>query len=197
MKEMHSGIYLIENKINGKKYIGQSIKIEKRWAKEKFGQTNEYLYQAFKKYGIENFSFIILEEIDKNNKELMNEREKFYISKYKTTDRNFGYNLTEGGDGSLGYKLTPEQCRSVSLALKGHSISEETKQKIRESNSGEKSAWYGRKHKKESKEKIRNSLIGHSVSEATREKLRNANLGRKASEETKQKMSESRKGEKN
>ena len=63
------GIYKIENLINGKKYIGQSIDIETRWAEHK--RINERsletikqkypLYLAFKKYGLENFSFEVLE----------------------------------------------------------------------------------------------------------------------------------------
>lgn len=56
-------IYKIENKLNGKKYIGQTIKsLEKRFSQHKNNYTKSYfsqlaLYQAFQKYGIDNFSF--------------------------------------------------------------------------------------------------------------------------------------------
>ena len=58
------GIYKITNKINQKCYIGQSIHIEKRWKEHvNLAQTGEtLLYKAFRKYGIENFIFEIIEE---------------------------------------------------------------------------------------------------------------------------------------
>ena len=63
------GIYKITNKINGKCYIGQSINIKQRWKghrKDAFwlnGPDYQYpLYKAIRKYGIENFSFEVIEE---------------------------------------------------------------------------------------------------------------------------------------
>lgn len=63
------GIYKITNKINGNSYIGQSIDIENRWYKHewasKSSKSREYNYsihKAMRKYGIENFSFEIIEE---------------------------------------------------------------------------------------------------------------------------------------
>lgn len=94
------GIYKITNLINGHCYIGQSRNIEDRWAKEKHRafnpNTEEYKTtrsQAFRKYGLENFSFEIL-EICKISE--LNKKEKFYINKY---DSYFnGYNETTGGN---------------------------------------------------------------------------------------------------
>ena len=74
------GIYMITNKINNKKYIGQSIRIETRWREHKNSylrnDKNTHLYNAMKKYGLENFDFIILEE---RKKEELNNREKYWI----------------------------------------------------------------------------------------------------------------------
>lgn len=62
------GIYKITNNINGKVYIGQSIDINKRWKEHKYRsqipnkEYDKYLYRAFRKYGLENFTFEILEE---------------------------------------------------------------------------------------------------------------------------------------
>lgn len=102
------GIYKIENLINGKKYIGQSIDIETRWAEHK--RINERsletikqkypLYLAFKKYGLENFSFEVLEIC---SKEKLDEREKYYIDYYNSyidNENSMGYNLTRGGNGN-------------------------------------------------------------------------------------------------
>ena len=101
------GIYQIKNKINGKSYIGQSYNIYNRWKQHKRvindgsnSVMKEYpFYQALKKYGIENFDFIILEECPA---EQLNEREKFWIMKLNTyinAENSQGYNLTVGGDG--------------------------------------------------------------------------------------------------
>lgn len=96
-----SGIYCIENKITNKKYIGKSVNIIKRWEDHKRllnrnRHENTYLQHAWNKYGSENFDFYILEECDNS---LLNNKEKMYICKYDTTNRNCGYNRTLGGTG--------------------------------------------------------------------------------------------------
>lgn len=96
------GIYKITNKINGKAYIGKSSNIEKRWQYHLNNYTsnreyNKTLYKAFRKYGINNFSFEVLEELSDKYDEQANEREQYWIKYYNTFD--FGYNMTEGGDG--------------------------------------------------------------------------------------------------
>ena len=95
------GIYKITNKINGKAYIGKSSDIEKRWQYHLNNYTsnreyNKTLYRAFRKYGINNFSFEVLEELSDKYDEQSNEREQYWIKYYNTFD--FGYNMTEGGD---------------------------------------------------------------------------------------------------
>lgn len=93
-------IYKITNQINGKIYIGQTIGIlSKRWREHCFEANNGvktyYLYQAMRKYGIENFS---IEQIEQCSNELLNEREIFWIDKYNS--RKEGYNLAPGGNGA-------------------------------------------------------------------------------------------------
>ena len=72
------GIYKIENLINGKIYVGQSNNIERRFSQHKspYEQkrfSDKPLYKAFQKYGIENFSFSVIEEC---TVEQLNEKEK-------------------------------------------------------------------------------------------------------------------------
>lgn len=107
------GIYKITNNINQHCYVGQSIHIEERWEEHK----NEYnwkrearkpLYIAFQKYGLENFTFEILEECEP---ELLNVREQYWISYYNSYGA--GYNMTSGGEGNYGdnhpgHKLTKQ-----------------------------------------------------------------------------------------
>ncbi len=94
------GIYKITNKINGNAYIGLSVDIKTRWRKHKsnylnpdYKEYNKTLYRAFRKYGIENFQFEILEECLEN--ELSN-KEIYWISYYDTYAN--GYNETPGGE---------------------------------------------------------------------------------------------------
>ena len=68
-KIMTCGIYKIENKINGKSYIGQSANIERRWKDHKthYKINDEPLYNEMKLYGIENFEWSVIEECDEEN----------------------------------------------------------------------------------------------------------------------------------
>lgn len=102
------GIYKIENLINGNKYIGQSNNITKRWNAEKRTAFNEQdpryeypLSRALRKYGIENFSFEIIEECPE---EKLNERERYWVAFYDTFYN--GYNQTLGGDSP---KVQPKE----------------------------------------------------------------------------------------
>lgn len=97
---MSIGIYKITNKINNNAYIGLSVNIEKRWKNHIERSTSNFdkeydkvLYKAFRKYGIENFSFEILEECPL---EELKEKEIYWISFYDTY--HHGYNATPGGD---------------------------------------------------------------------------------------------------
>lgn len=94
------GIYKIENKINGHCYIGQSIDIERRWKDEirrAFCPTSHYynypLSRAFRKYGVDNFSFEVLCECQPTD---LNQLEENYIQVYNSYFN--GYNQTMGGD---------------------------------------------------------------------------------------------------
>lgn len=95
------GIYAIKNKIDGKMYIGKSINISTRFSTHKYQlkqenrkkDCNRYLFNAVKKYGIDNFEFVILFETKELDEKLLVEKEFYYINLYKTTNPNFGYNL--------------------------------------------------------------------------------------------------------
>lgn len=92
------GIYQIENKINGKKYIGQSIEIENRWKKHLNAKDNFLIHKAIKKYGKENFNFSIIEEC---NLLELDDKENYWINFYNTLVPN-GYNMIKGGSNGVG-----------------------------------------------------------------------------------------------
>ena len=107
-------IYCFINKITGKRYIGQTNNIEKRkrgHKSESFNpKANGYnlpFHCAIRKYGWENFDFVILEEIDDSfGREYLNEREIYFISYYQSLINQNGYNYTEGGAGCAKPKLS-------------------------------------------------------------------------------------------
>lgn len=91
------GIYCIENLINGKKYIGQSIDIYSRWTNHKNelnrgAHINEKLQNGWNKYGPNNFKFYILRQVDIDDLDLF---EKYYIELYDSYVN--GYNKDFGG----------------------------------------------------------------------------------------------------
>ena len=105
-KNDYSGIYKIENLVNGKIYIGQSVHIRQRWSEHKKElrhnrHKNKYLQRAWNKYGEENFKHEILELC---SVEELDSREQYYINLYRTLDENNGYNLISNEKG----------CRQVS-----------------------------------------------------------------------------------
>ena len=106
-------IYLITNKINDKKYVGQTSRsYQHRWYEHIYKSYNDKnlraVNQAIKKYGENNFTFEILEECA--NEEL-NEKEKFYIILYQSYITEKGYNLTFGGEGNV--RVDREQVKQL------------------------------------------------------------------------------------
>ena len=105
---MSKGIYKITNNINNKCYIGKSSNIEKRFQYHQMRYNDKkdwdkLLYKAFRKYGLNNFSFEIIEEIEEDYDKKSDEREKYWINYYKCycKDINKGYNETRGGEGGV------------------------------------------------------------------------------------------------
>lgn len=112
-----TGIYLIKNQVNHKVYIGQSKNIEQRWRAHRSRPFNPHspdyekpLYRSMRKYGLENFSFQVLEECLIEN---LNEKEIYWISHFNATNPLFGYNLTEGGTTSVPVKLSEKECNQI------------------------------------------------------------------------------------
>lgn len=86
---------------NGKKYVGQTIHTINERAKQGEGYINSpAVYNAIKKYGWNN---LIIEIFPCQSKEEMNNLERYYIDLYNTTNPQYGYNLTIGGEGYTQY----------------------------------------------------------------------------------------------
>lgn len=87
------GIYMYENKLNHKKYIGQSTNIERRkWEHLKWPSRYSRFDNELQVIGEKGFDFSILEECSVDQ---LDEREKYWIKYYNSQQE--GYNLTGGG----------------------------------------------------------------------------------------------------
>lgn len=120
---MNGIIYKITNKINGKSYIGQTVKpIEKRYKRHIHDAKvdNYALHRAISKYGVENFEIETLETV---SREKLDEREIYWIKKFNThifAENSCGYNMTTGGDSMPGLirKLTPHNVEDIREKIK-------------------------------------------------------------------------------
>lgn len=109
---MYGNIYKITNQINNKVYIGKTLKtIEERFLEHirdssRSCEEKRPLYNAFKKYGINNFTISLIEKVELDQ---LSSREQYWIKKYNSYSN--GYNATIGGDGKqlYDYSLIVEQ----------------------------------------------------------------------------------------
>lgn len=163
------GIYMIRNKSNGKIWIGQAKNTKIRWRVHKRdfkrNKNSPHLQNAWNEYGEDAFEFVVLEQCE-CKKEVLCEREQYWLDFYQSYDHELGYNIAKIAGSCLGVKR-----------------SEETKEKIRQLH-------LGRKASQETKEKLRSRII----SEETREKLSIAAGGKKRPPWVKQKIKENHKG---
>lgn len=115
-----TGIYVITNTVNGKKYIGQSVNISQRWRahRTRYQTENSYLYRAMRKYGLDSFTFEIIAECEEKD---LNDLEQYWISVYQSNNPDFGYNLTAGGDApaEVNFKISDEEVLQIYDLLRG------------------------------------------------------------------------------
>lgn len=158
-------IYKITNQINSKIYIGQD-----KHNNPNYLGSGKILHLAFKKYGTENFIKEIIEECE--SKEHLDERERYWINFYKSTDRNIGYNIALGGKGGDTISNHPDR----DLIRQKHS------EWMQENNPTR-----GRKKSEDEIERWKDSFIGKYTGENS------PNFGKKHNDDSKIKMSEARK----
>jgi group I intron endonuclease len=154
-----TGIYCITNKVNNKKYIGQTrhMQARKRYHFNVLGygyHHNHHLQNAYKTYGKDNFVFTIVELVDDGiSQSDLDAIEVDYIQAAYTANQEYGYNIEIGG--RAGRKIDPNKTNK-SGAKKGHPVSELTKERISAANKGR---IYG-PHSEESNAKRAASLKG-------------------------------------
>lgn len=172
-------IYKYENKINHKKYIGQTKNFTRRQYEHLrssiLGYDNFTFHKAIKKYGIENFDVEIVCYC--NSKEELNEKEIYYIDYYKSFISDGGYNLTRGGDGLIGFIQSNLQRKKTSERLMGNKYSVgyiatiEQRRKISEAHKGKKKPQCGWVHTEEQKKQMSIKMKERGFTKEHREKI--------------------------
>lgn len=122
LKHNFSGIYCIKCISNNKIYVGKSINIFKRMREHIYRlnsdndpDENTYLFNAWKKHGIHNFEYSILENVS-NDETLLSERELYWIHHLNSLNRNIGYNLRS--DSNSKCIVHQETRDKISIRLK-------------------------------------------------------------------------------
>ena len=166
---MTVGIYVITNKINGKRYIGSSAYVEGRWSAHHWHlrngvHHNAHLQSAWNKYGEEAFVFSIIKECPID--QLVDQEQGYLMSQPE-------YNIAEFADASQrGAKHTEEWKRNQSERAKKYVMSTEERQRVSQrmkGNTNNKNRDYN--HSNETKRKISESLRGKLHSEETKLKM--------------------------
>jgi group I intron endonuclease len=180
-------IYIYQNTLNNKIYVGQTRDLVQRKREHKFSalqkKDNYPFYNAIRKYGLDKFNIIEIENINDTD---IDEAEQFWIQFFRSWDRNYGYNIDLGGCDnkimsqltkdkisvsnkryyeththvSFGKIHTEESKQKMSEAQKGKKASEKTRQKLSKSHSGQNNVMFGKHHTDETKQKISNANAG-------------------------------------
>jgi group I intron endonuclease len=181
-------IYKVTNQINGKVYVGQTAGLLKRrkgdHVRKALAGSPYYFHNAIRKYGPDVFVWEVMclclskDEADKKECEFI---------KGLNTKFPFGYNLTDGGEGTVGFSPTKETREKISKAqkmyiqrtgnvpFKGMKHSAESRAKITAAQMGKKRG----PHSAEHNEKIRNALKGRTITEEQKAMISKALTGRR------------------
>lgn len=194
-------IYVYENVINGKKYVGKTNNLKGRHSKHfsvaKRAKNGEYMvfHKAITKYGANNFSLKIVDIAFNEDDAYL--KEDSWISELKTKDKEFGYNLCDGGRHTNSGRIVSQETRDkISAIHKGKIVSKETKQKISIAKTGTILS-------DETKLKMSLTKIGKIQTEETKQKIRDFQLenssqrGKPRTSEVKEKISKGLQGSSN
>lgn len=199
-------IYLTENLINHKLYIGQHRYKEKKVDKRYYG-SGKLLWRAIDKYGLSNFDVYILEFIGSYDK--MGGREYHWTHKYEAVENPMFYNLVDGGDVRVaeqnsfyGKHHTEETRRIISeknkeywkvhdVWNKGKTVPPDIREKISDTLKKYVITDLHRRHLSEALSGENNPMYGKHHTEESKKSIGLKNTGRVASVETREKQSKS------
>ena len=181
-------IYQVRNKVNGKCYRGRTVKTMTARKAEHICNAkydnNCVFHRAIRKYGMDAFEWeeVYSDVFERDLNGLEIECIKWFGSKIPN-----GYNMTDGGEGSIGYKHSEEVKKKIGDISRGRKHTEEAKKKISEKTKG-------KTRSEETKRKISVGQMGKTYSEKTKRKMRMSHLGKTLGAKSRLKISIFNKG---
>lgn len=202
MTEPKSAIYVIRNRVTGRIYVGSAMNATRRFIEHRRdlkagNHANAKLQSSWCKHGAEAFEFQVIEIVEDPARLLA--REQHWIDTMEAVGK--GYNLNPTAGSNLGLKMSnasrqrmseaakgkpksPEHVEKVRQALKGRTMTDEQRMKMRLAKLGKKRA----PHSEETRRKMSEAAKGRTFSVETRQKMAAAQLGRKHTPETIERM---------
>ena len=170
---MSSGIYLITNTLNGRRYVGSAVKPKARWGQHLYRlrrgrHINRHLQSAYDKYGEAVFVFETLEDGDR---EFLTSMEQWWMNMLRPE-----YNILPTSRSGRGYHHTPDAVSRISAAHKGRTVSAETRARISEALKGKSHPGY--KHTAEQNARHSAAMKGRKQTPETIAKRAAANKGK-------------------
>jgi group I intron endonuclease len=210
MKRIVAGIYYIRNLINNRVYIGSSVDIIQRWIDHKKAlrhnkHENQYLQNAWNKYGEQNFSFNIIRKVKFGD--ILTCCEQIYLDLCESYERDKGYNICKYADNHKPSKETVEKIRLASSGKNNSmygkipwnkGLTKETDPRmvrISQEQSGENSWMWGRHHSSKTKEVLsklasgqNNPMWGKHHPQEIIERMRTISKNKHPSQDVKEKI---------
>ncbi len=179
-------VYLIVNRVNGKRYVGKTVQtLSGRWKRHlsasRGSHSKSILHCAMRKYNEANFDASVIETCDR---QFLSAREVYWIEHLQTfigDHPNLGYNMTRGGEGE-GRVMTSEVREKISRAKKGKEFSLDHKMRLSQ-------AAKTRIVSDETKAKLSAQGKKHRHTEDTKVRMSISQKGRKKPREQKMKIS--------
>lgn len=171
---------------SGKTYVGITGRtLDRRQIEHAYqarSGSHRHFANALRKYG-EAMVWELLDEGIESLEEA-NDLECAYVTQLRSSDRQFGYNLTEGGDGVVA---TAETRTKMSVSAKRRGVSAKQLSNLDKGRGG---FWRGRKHSAATKQKLSDIHTGRVISNQTRKKMSEAHRGRIFTGDHKQRLRE-------
>lgn len=167
-------IYKAINQINGKVYIGQTQMSFKKRIKGhidhmKYGKYISSFHNALRKYGKNNFVWVVLNEC--YDIDTLNQLEQYYIKYYGSMNREIGYNLNNGG---CSYITSDDTKKKISKKATKRWEDPKYRKMMKENKpdfNGKNNPNYGNRWNDEQRDNLRQQKLGVPLLEETKKKV--------------------------
>lgn len=150
-------IYEWTNMLNGKKYIGSHAGI----TEDRYIGSGKIFQRAIKKYGIENFTRVIIEYVEVEDRQYLLQREKFYLDEANAYYSDDYYNVAKdviGGDTKAGWTNERRQEFSNQIKQVWANRTQEEKKALLDNVHSKTKEWYQTEEGEHLKEKLRGNI---------------------------------------